>query len=134
LSSRIVCFHCSHAAEDAIDLAGQQHRQYGSNVVLIRLPCSGRAEERHILKEFREGADAVLVVGCLEGNCSHRYGSIAARKKVDRVKSILDDIGLSGERLEMVNVASNQGWKFPEMVKAMEAKIERLGRNPLGGG
>ncbi len=132
MTFRMVCFYCSHSGEDALDLSGREHLSYPSTVVGVRLPCSGRVEERIMLKAFREGADAVLILGCLEGNCHYLFGNIEARKRVERTKRILDVIGLGGERLEIVNVAPNQGWKLPEMVKEMESRVEKLGRNPLG--
>jgi coenzyme F420-reducing hydrogenase delta subunit len=35
------------------------------------------------------------------------------------------------ERLEMFNVASNQGWRFPEIVNEMVARVKTMGPNPL---
>jgi coenzyme F420-reducing hydrogenase delta subunit len=86
----------------------------------------------HLLQAFREGADAVFVAGCLEKNCHHLYGNIEATKRVDQTKRILDSLGLSGERLEMFNLASNQGREFKESMDIMISRVERLGRNPLG--
>ena len=85
-----------------------------------------------ILRAFREGADAVLVVGCLEGNCKYQYGNIEARKRVTLAKSLLQSAGLEPERLEMFNLASNQDWRFVEAVEEMVSRVDRLGPNPIG--
>ena len=99
---------------------------------VIKVMCSGRVEPDFVLKAFREGADAVFVAGCLEKNCHHLYGNIEARKRVDQAKGILDSLGLDGERLELFNLASNQGREFKESMDIMIERVERLGPNPLG--
>jgi coenzyme F420-reducing hydrogenase delta subunit len=100
--------------------------------MLIEMPCTGRVDTVHVLKAFREGADAVFVAGCLEGNCRYQYGNIEARKRVTSARSLLQAIGLESERLEMFNLASNQEWKFVEIVQEMVSRVERLGPNPIG--
>jgi coenzyme F420-reducing hydrogenase delta subunit len=131
---RIIGYICDHAAYAAADLAGEMGMSYSADVTLIRLPCAGRLDVLHILRAFREGADAVFVAGCLEGNCHHIYGNIEARKKVDQARSILDSLGLKGGRVEMFNLASNQDFKFKEMVDTMVRRVEELGRSPLAVG
>ena len=81
---RIVGFCCERGPEQAIDLAGEKGLRYPAELVFIKVPCAGRVDVVHLLQAFREGADAVLVLGCLEGNCHHVYGNLEARKKVER--------------------------------------------------
>jgi coenzyme F420-reducing hydrogenase delta subunit len=105
--------------------------EYSPDVMIIRLPCSGRVDVLHILRAFREGADAVFVAGCLEGNCNYEYGNIEAKKRVEYARRILSEIGIEGERVEMFNVASNMAWKFKEIVDEMVSRVERIGLSPL---
>ena len=49
------------------------------------VPCSGRVEELLMLKAFENGADGVMVVGCLEGDCHYMVGNLRARRRVERV-------------------------------------------------
>ena len=129
--ARILGFCCSYCGYASADLAGRQGRGYSSEVRIVRLPCSGRIDVLHILRAFRQGADAVFVLGCLEGNCNFVNGNFEAKKRVEHAKDILEVLGLGAERLEMFNVASNQGWRFPRIVEEMTARVERLGPNPL---
>jgi coenzyme F420-reducing hydrogenase delta subunit len=116
----------------AAEQAASRGLSYSSSVMLIEMPCTGRVDTVHVLKAFREGADAVFVAGCLEGNCRYQYGNIEARKRVTSARSLLQAIGLESERLEMFNLASNQEWKFVEIVQEMVSRVERLGPNPIG--
>lgn len=127
----IIAFCCSFCGYSSADLAGTVGLNYGADVTVIRIPCTGRVDVKHILQSFRLGADAVLVVGCLEGNCNFQYGNIEARKRVSQAKAILQQLGIEPERLEMCNVASNQAWRFVEIVNDMEGKVDKLGPSPI---
>jgi coenzyme F420-reducing hydrogenase delta subunit len=131
-TKRVIGYCCVHGAYGAAERAGAEGRKYSPEVLIIQVPCIGRVDVLHLLQAFREGADAVFVAGCLEKNCHHLYGNIEARKRVDQAKGILDSLGLDGERLELFNLASNQGREFKESMDIMIERVERLGPNPLG--
>jgi coenzyme F420-reducing hydrogenase delta subunit len=84
----------------------------GVELAVLRLPCAGRVDARLLLRTLREGADRVLVVGCLEGNCQHESGCFEARKRVEQARLILKQMGIDQERVRMVNIASNEDWRF----------------------
>ena len=83
--------------------------QYPPDIKLILMPCTGRVDIIHLLKAFESGADSVMVVGCLEGECHYLMGNIRARKRVNKVKKDLVPMGLEPERLEMFNLSSSEG-------------------------
>ncbi|MGD1061217.1 MAG: hydrogenase iron-sulfur subunit [Methanomassiliicoccales archaeon] len=130
---KIIGYVCSHAGYPAADLAGELGLHYSPEVVLVRLPCLGRLDVLHLLKDFRQGTDAVFIAGCLEGNCHHHYGNFEARKRIDQAKGILDSLGLDGKRIELFHVASNQGPRFKEIADIMVERARQIGPNPLGG-
>ena len=129
---RIIGFVCRDSALAAAEQAASKGIAYPTCVTLVELPCTGRVDVLHLLGSFREGADAVFVAGCLEGNCRFQYGNIEARKRVTLTKSLLQAAGLEPERLEMFNLASNQEWRFVEIVQEMVSRVRRLGPNPIG--
>ena len=45
---------------------------------------------------------------------------------------LLDQIGLGGGRIVMVNLSSAMGAQFAEKVAEMTGKVRELGPNPLG--
>ena len=93
---RIIAFCCNYCAFAAADLAGSRRMQYPAGVRIIHTPCTGKLEMEHILDAFEKGVDGVLVVGCLEGGCHFVEGNLRARKRIDRIRSILDEIGIGG--------------------------------------
>jgi F420-non-reducing hydrogenase iron-sulfur subunit len=105
--------------------------QYPTNIRVIMVPCTGRVDVIHLLNAIEDGADGVYVAGCLEGDCHYINGNLKARKRVERVKRILTDLGLEPERVEMYNLSASQGPRFAEIAREMSAKITELGPSPL---
>lgn len=127
----ILAFCCNFCAYAAADLAGSRRMQYPANVRIVRVPCSGKVEVQQILAAFDRGIDGVLVAGCLEGGCHFIQGNLRAKRRVASAKRILDDIGLGGERVRMVNLSASEAPTFVARVREMVETVERLGPNPL---
>ena len=127
----ILAFCCHYCAYAAADLAGSMRLQYPSNVRVLRLPCTGKLEVNYLLSAFENGIDGVIVAGCLEGGCHFLEGNLRARRRVERAKKFLEEIGLEPERLEMFNLSSAEGIRFAEIVNIMSERLTRLGKSPL---
>jgi F420-non-reducing hydrogenase iron-sulfur subunit len=104
---------------------------YPTNVKIIKLPCSGRAEIIHLMQALEKGADGVFVAGCLEGDCHYQLGNLRAKKRVAYVKEILEKVGVGGERIAMYNLSAGQGPRFAEIAREMTEKIKKLGPSPI---
>ena len=128
---QVLAFACHYCAYAAADLAGAMRLQYPGNVRVLRLPCTGKVEVNYILAAFERGVDGVIVAGCLEGGCHFLEGNLRARRRVERTKQLLEEIGLEPERLEMFNLSSAEGTRFAEIVTEMSQRLARLGRSPL---
>lgn len=105
--------------------------QYAPTVRIIKVPCTGKVDVIHLLTAFEAGADGVMVVGCLEGDCHFVEGNLFAKRRVHRVKGILDRVGVGGERLEMFNLSAGMGGRFAEIVEEMTKRVQALGPNPV---
>lgn len=129
---KIVAFCCHYCAYTAADLAGASRMQYPPNVRIVRLPCSGRIDVPAILEAFADGADAVYVAGCLDGDCHFIHGNTYAKRRVAEAKRRLAEVGLPPERLEMFQLSAAMGERFAEIARKMTARAERLGPGPVG--
>ncbi len=129
----IVAFTCHYCAYAAADLAGIMRLQYPANIRIIKLPCSGAVDILHILRAFEQGADGVLVAGCLEGGCHFLEGNLRTKKRVERAKHILERVGVGGKRLEMFFMSSAEGTRFAEVAKEMTQRVKDLGPSPVKG-
>lgn len=127
----IVAFCCHYCAYTAADLAGSSRIKYPHNVTIIRLPCSGKSDPLHILKAFEEGADGVYVAGCMEGDCHFLTGNFRARKRVEYVRGLLEEVGLNPGRVEMFNLSAAMGQRFAEIAEEMTERVRKLGPSEL---
>ena len=118
-------FACHYCAYAAADLAGSMRLQYPSNIRMIKLPCTGKLEVIHLLRAIEAGADGVYAAGCMEGECHYLKGNLWARKRVDHVKKLLDELGIEPERVEMYNMSSAMGAKFAEVATEFTERITR---------
>ncbi len=103
---------------------------YPSNVKVVKVPCTGRVDMLLILKAFESGVDGVYVAGCMEGECHYLRGNLRARRRVEQVKKLLDEVGLGGERVEMFNMSASQGQRFAQFAREMTERIRSLGPSP----
>ncbi|MBF0224275.1 MAG: hydrogenase iron-sulfur subunit [Desulfobacterales bacterium] len=127
----IIAFCCHYCAYTAADMAGSKRIEYPANVKIIRVPCSGKVDAIHIMKALEKGADGVYVAGCLTGDCHFKNGNINAERRVTYLKKLLDDIGIGGERIEMVYMSAGMGEKFALIAAEFTEKIRKLGPNPV---
>jgi coenzyme F420-reducing hydrogenase delta subunit len=104
---------------------------YPPEIEIIMVPCTGRVDILHLLKAFENGADAVFVAGCLEGECHYLTGNIQAKKRVNKLKKDLPQIGLEPERLEMFNLSSSDGPRWAAICNEMSQRAHRLGPSPV---
>jgi len=104
---------------------------YPTFIKVIKVPCTGRVDVLTLLKTFESGVDGVYVAGCMEGECHFLKGNLRARKRVNYAKTLLQEVGIEPERLEMYNLSAAQGQKFAAIANEMADKIRALGPSPI---
>jgi F420-non-reducing hydrogenase iron-sulfur subunit len=128
---RVLAFCCHYCAYAAADLAGTMRIQYPPNVRIIRTPCTGRLETEYFLKALENGADGVLIAGCLEGGCHFTSGNLYARRRVTYVRDMLAEMGFEKERLRMVNISAAMARPLADAIIDMVETVRKLGPNPV---
>lgn len=128
---QIVAFCCQYCAYAAADLAGQLRMQYPPDVKIVHVPCSGRMDALLALHTLEAGADGVMVVGCLPGDCHFLRGNLNAARRVTALQQILAEIGLEPERVRMFNLSAAMAVAFVKAAQEMVDQITGLGPSPL---
>lgn len=105
--------------------------EYPASVKIIHVPCSGKVDVLHLLRAIQKGADGVYIVGCLEGSCHFNEGNYRAKERVQYVGSLLEEVGIEGDRVRMYNLTSGEGPTFAAYAKEMTEHIRKLGPNPI---
>jgi len=104
---------------------------YPVSIKVVRVPCTGKVDLLHILKAFESGVDGVYVAGCLEGECHFLTGNLRAKKRVMYAKALLEEVGISGERVAMYNLSAAEGARFAQIAREMTDRIRALGPSPI---
>jgi heterodisulfide reductase subunit A-like polyferredoxin/coenzyme F420-reducing hydrogenase delta subunit len=130
---KILAFCCHYCAYASADLAGSMRMQYPSNIRIIRTPCTGRLEVNYFMKAFEDGADGVLVAGCLEGGCHFTEGNLWAKRQVHAARDLLAEIGVEQERLRMVNMSAAMARPLTDTLLDMVETVRQLGPSPMLG-
>jgi len=127
----IIAFCCAQSAYQAADTAGSMRITYPENIRVIRVLSAGRVDVLHMLRAFEKGADGVLVLGCHQEACRHLSGNIRAKNRVQKVNTLLQEIGIDGKRVDMFTLAPNQGYRFAHIANEMNERIKELGPSPV---
>jgi coenzyme F420-reducing hydrogenase delta subunit len=124
---KIVAFLCNWCSYAGADLAGVSRIQYGTNIRIIRVPCSGRINPQYILKALQNGADGVLVSGCHPGDCHYISGNLVARRKFSLVKKLIEYVGIEPERVQFSWVSASEGVRFAGLINKVIAEVKKVG-------
>ncbi len=65
------------------------------------------------------------------GGCHFLEGNLRAKERVEYTKTLLDEFGLGGDRLEMFHIGASDAPLFAEAVEIMTDRVKELGLNPL---
>jgi F420-non-reducing hydrogenase iron-sulfur subunit len=126
--TKITLFHCINGFNETSSLPLNARDDVAMNVV--RLACSSMIKDIVLLKAFEAGADGVLVWVCPEGQCRYVEGNTRAKKRIQWVQNLLDEIGLGGRRLAVCTM-SLQDTDLPEQaIQDLLAVVNDLGPNP----
>ncbi|MFP3870065.1 MAG: hydrogenase iron-sulfur subunit [Syntrophobacteria bacterium] len=128
---QIVAFSCTNCASAAAEVANNMGLRLPANVRIIQIPCTGRLDMLHLLKAIENGADGVYVAGCQEDSCQFKSGIQKARKKVNLVKEMLQQLGIEPERVELFQLSAGRGQGFAEAGQQMTEKLKEMGPSPL---
>ncbi|MBN2443396.1 MAG: hydrogenase iron-sulfur subunit [Spirochaetales bacterium] len=124
---KIVAFLCNWCSYAGADLAGVSRIQYGTNIRIVRVPCSGRINPQYILKALQNGADGVLVSGCHPGDCHYISGNLVARRKFALVKKLIEYVGIEPERVQFSWVSASEGVRFASLINNVIADVKKVG-------
>jgi len=122
--SKITLFHCLNSFRE-IPLLFEE-----CDVKIVKMACSSMTRDIFLLRAFEAGADAVILLVCPEQACRYAEGSIRAKKRVAYVKSILDEIGMDGDRLAIFNTKAEESGAIKEIIQSTLEKLKIIGPNP----
>jgi F420-non-reducing hydrogenase iron-sulfur subunit len=124
---QITIFHCINAFSELASLPLTKGN--GFDLRTVKLPCSSMIKDVYLLRAFEAGSDAVIVLACPEGECRQVSGNLRARKRVEKVQEILDEIGIDGRRLSLFNIAPEDGEATAKIIRKTLSGLATLDSN-----
>jgi len=127
----LAIFYCQNVPEGNEYNRQNLEKIYGKHIRLFSIPCAGRLEYTHLLKALEEFADAVYVITCPEGACRYLEGNKRAIKRVLRIRTIIEDIGLEKERLDIVIGSSEERKTLTAFCEELIERASSLPPSPV---
>lgn len=123
---RIVVFACNWCSYAGGDGAGTSRLQYPPNSRIIRTMCSGRVDEKFILRAFELGAPIVLVSGCHFADCHYIDANRWTQRRVDKLWNRFEKLGIRPERLQLEWISAAEGQKFAKVMTEIEEMRKKV--------
>lgn len=123
---KIVAFACNWCSYAGGDTAGTGRLQYPPTVRLIRTMCSGRVDEKFIWHAFRKRAPMVLVSGCHFADCHYINAVTWTQKRIEKVWSRMEKLGIRPERLQLEWISAAEGQKFARVMRELDAMLHHV--------
>ena len=127
----LALFYCQQVPGSSEQERLAIEKEYGKNIRLFPIPCSGRLEPIHLLKALEEFADMAYVITCPEGECRYFEGNRRAKKRVERTRAIINDIGLEPERVGIIVGSKDNPKSLGEVGAEIFSGIWRLKPSPI---
>ncbi len=105
-----------------IDPAEDESAEYK---VLVNM-CGGRLGISTLLEPFLNNAWGIMVSCCPEGECEHD-GNIKAKKDIESLKKVFQEMDINPDRLYLVEIAHGNPDTFQMEVDKFMEKINKLG-------
>ncbi|MCY3411163.1 MAG: hydrogenase iron-sulfur subunit [Candidatus Heimdallarchaeota archaeon] len=129
-----LCNGCGYSTADNVGLSGAGLR-YSPNFSVIRVPCSGRVDARHMLHALTK-FDGVLIGACKIHSCQYSVGNFDAQKRVFLLKGTLQAANINPVRLMIEYFSPTEVEKFTETVNTFEKNLieGKYGKKIIVGG
>ena len=121
---KICVFYCSNSLTRE-DLSRFLDTAEGYEFNTISLPCSGKVNIPYLVKAFETGAECVVILTCHQGQCHNLEGNIRAHKRSQAVGSLLEEIGMSKDRITVIEISEDGIESAIEEIKTYCDKIRK---------
>jgi heterodisulfide reductase subunit A len=123
---KVVTFACNWCSYAGGDTAGTARLQYPASIRLIRTMCSGRVDQSFIYHAFRKGAPMVLVSGCHFSDCHYINAVTWTQKRVEKVWTKMEKLGIRPERLQLEWISAAEGQKFARVMREVDEMLRHV--------
>ena len=114
---KVVLFTCNWNAYSGLETAGAERLAYPVGVYPLKVTCLGQINPGIILKAFENGADGVLMLGCLPDQCHYEFGNRRAEEVYAQAKELVKVLCCSDSQLQLDWVSAGEGQDLVDKVQ-----------------
>ncbi len=118
----IIALLCKWSAYNATETAAYMKIRYPENIKILRVPCSGAVEPKHIIQALNLNARGVLIGGCYPDACHYAKGNFRARTREKILKETLELLGLSKDRVRLEWIGKDEAKKLENIIREMNQR------------
>ena len=88
--------------------------------------CSGRVDQKYIWYALYRGAPLVLVSGCHFVDCHYIDAVTWTQKRVEKVWTRMEKLGIRPERLQLEWISAAEGQKFARVMRELDDMLREV--------
>ncbi len=127
----IAGFFCEKCGKDCLGESGEQAVDFLPHLKSLRLLCAEKVTPDLIRQSLQNGADGVLICGCLVGKCQSAQKNPEVLRQIHQGKSVMMEMGLPQGRLRQEWICGPDVDNVREIVEDFAEKIRPLGPRVL---
>jgi coenzyme F420-reducing hydrogenase delta subunit len=127
----LAIFYCKQVPGTSKQERIALEKEYGVCLRLFPMPCSGRLEPVHLLRALEEFADVAYLITCPDGACRYFEGNRRVKKRIERTKTIISDIGLEPERVGIIFGSKDNPQSLAEAAKEVLETASKIRPSPV---
>lgn len=124
LRPTVLTFACDECGYTVLDNAGFLRQHYPANVIPITVPCVSAVSIHHIVEALDSGAESIIVLGCSNARCHYEKGTEVANARIKLTKHILQQAGISDQKITVLTLPGNMSHKFSETARAAVQRLK----------
>ena len=130
----VLAFFCNWAPYRCLLDLGKAGRSLPRPIYPIKVMCAGRVDPSILLYAFEKGVEGVMVIGCKDKECRYGPGPQQTEKMEERMRGLMNVLGLEPERFSAMNYAPSDTDKFSMDIISFLNSISQLDRSPFARG
>ena len=123
----IAGFFCQKCEEDSNGPPGETPGGYPASLKSVRIMCAEKVDSGQIRQAFENGADGILICGCLIGKCQTLDGNAEVLGHIHKTHMVLKEMDIIPGRLRQEWICASGGERVRDVVLEFTKQIRALG-------
>lgn len=123
----IAGFFCQKCEEGCNGPAGETPGGYPASLKSVRIMCAEKVDSGLIRQAFENGADGILICGCLIGKCQTLDGNAEVLTHIHKTHMVMKEMDIIPGRLRQEWICASGGERVRNVVMEFTKQIRALG-------